>query len=121
MTMDYNPKATPMSDCPHCSHPWDGHGRADVDYYYARPCECGCMWPQTVPPPPPLTPRQQLVAVLRDTLWTAFEEQEHIYVDRSMDMIDASGNVVVMDAVAEAVLTKLEALGQLKPQPITRV
>jgi hypothetical protein len=104
-----------MSSCPHCSHPWAGHGLEGVPY--APPCHCGCLWRQPTPdkpPPEPLTPRQELLAVLCDTLWSAFEAQDNVYVDRGMDMIDASGWGVDMDDVAEAVLSKLESLGVLE-------
>lgn len=95
--------------CPHCSHPWDGHGDEGVPY--AKPCECGCLWREPKEPPPPLTPRQELLAVLCDTLWASFESDDDVYADRGMDMIDASGAGVDMLAVADAVLTKLESLG----------
>lgn len=102
-----------MSTCPHCFHPWEGHGEAGV--HFAPPCHCGCLWRWPTPPeplPPPPTPRQELLAVLCDTMWSAFEAQHDgdgvftPYVDRHMDMIDG---VVDMGAVAEAVLARLES------------
>lgn len=108
-------------NCPHCSHSWSGHGQAGVDY--ASPCHCGCLWRRPAlhaPPLEPLTPRQELLAILCDTIWSAFEAQHNSdgpftpYVDRGMDMIDASGAGVNMDAVAEALLVKLESLGVIE-------
>lgn len=97
-----------MSDddtCPHCGHLWDNHDglltgleRCDV---------CGCMWTQPKPPPPPPSGRDQLIATIADTIWTELERQsadgQGPYVDREMDMVDASGAGLDMNAVAAAV------------------
>lgn len=92
-----------MSDtCPHCEHPWNCH-RGILPAPIR--CHCGCMWEEPKPSPPPPTKRDQAINRLEDMLWTAFEavaEEERFgpYVDREMDMIDASGGGVDMAAVA---------------------
>lgn len=89
-------------NCPHCDHPWDQHNK--------RCAECGCMWSEPKPPAPPPTPpsaRDQLIANIENTIWAELERQAQDsfgpYVDRAMDMVDASGAGVDMGAVAEAV------------------
>lgn len=88
--------------CPHCNHFWDVHKRC---------CEvCGCMWKEPRPPdPPPPTPtaRGRLVADIEDVIWAELKHQADApfgpYIDRSMDMVDASGAGLDMTAVAAAV------------------
>ena len=95
-----------MSDeptCPHCSHEWSRHHERDCE-------DCGCMWtdPAKAPkPPPPPSARDLLVANIENTIWAALEAQAEVgmgpYVDREMDMVDASGAGLDMTAVAAAV------------------
>ncbi|SHQ63009.1 Uncharacterised protein [Mycobacteroides abscessus subsp. bolletii] len=97
-----------MSVCPYCEHPWDIH---DERYLDSRQCrDCGCLWrnPADIPPPPPPpTEQDELVANIEDVIWTALELQAEQgigpYIDRDMDMVDASGAGLDMTAVAAAV------------------
>jgi hypothetical protein len=98
-----------LSDvCPHCSHLWDNH---DGLLTGSKACDvCGCMWQPPQPPKPPVPPpteRDLLVQRIEDVLWSALQAQDHIYVDREMDMVDASGSGVDMAAVAAAVVDEM--------------
>lgn len=88
--------------CPHCGHTWSVHNK--------RCDECGCLWtdPAKAPqPPPPPTARDELVANIENVIWAELERQAEVgmgpYVDRDMDMVDASGAGLDMTAVAAAV------------------
>lgn len=68
------------------------------------------MWIEPKPPPKPPQPpsaREQLIANIENTIWTELEHQSEDsfgpYVDRGMDMVDASGAGLNMTAVAAAV------------------
>lgn len=67
------------------------------------------MWsnPANAPKPPPPTARYQLIANIENIIWTELECQAEVgmgpYVDREMDMVDASGTGLNMTAVAAAV------------------
>ena len=90
--------------CPHCGHLWDNH---DGSLNGMTRCDvCNCMWQPPRPEPEPETERDVLIARVADALWTALETQD-IYVDRQMDMIDASGSGVNMHAVAAALIDQL--------------
>jgi hypothetical protein len=89
-------------NCPHCGHEWTRHNK--------RCADCGCMWPAPKPPEPepsPPTYREQLIAHIENVIWAELETQAEEgmgpYVDREMDMVDASGAGVNMTAVAAAV------------------
>jgi hypothetical protein len=91
-----------LGNCPHCEHDWDEHSW--------KRCPCGCMWKPPAPPPPPQpTARDQLIDNIENTIWTALEHQAENgpfggpYIDREMDMVDASGAGLDMHAVAAAV------------------
>ncbi|OBK92394.1 hypothetical protein A5646_03575 [Mycobacterium sp. 1245499.0] len=50
----------------------------------------------------------ELVNRVANAMWTALEAQDGIYVDRAMDMIDASGSGVDMHAVAASLIEQLQ-------------
>jgi hypothetical protein len=97
---------TEPEGCPHCGHGWDSH--ADRSR-----CHCGCMWLPTPPQPTPPTPAELFLRRVEDVIWTELERQGDEgmgpYVDREMDMVDASGAGLNMTAVAAAVVAFFES------------
>lgn len=99
-------------NCPHCGHGWASH---------TSRCYCGCYWWPTPPAPTPPTALELLIARIEDVIWTELERQAEEgmgpYVDREMDMVDASGAGLNMTAVAAAVVASLTSVPPVGEQP----